>query len=47
MIRELSPGLAKIAKNELNENPNQVPNDLMNIKEWISKQPHLKARTGW
>ncbi|XP_045458934.1 alpha-tocopherol transfer protein-like [Melitaea cinxia] len=45
MIRELSPGLAKIAKNELNENPNQVPNDLMNIKEWISKQPHLKART--
>ncbi|CAH2104811.1 unnamed protein product [Euphydryas editha] len=45
MIRELSPELAKIAKNELNENPNQVPNDLENLKEWISKQPHLKART--
>ncbi|XP_023953649.1 uncharacterized protein LOC112057396 [Bicyclus anynana] len=45
MIRKLSPELAKIAKNELNENPNQVAEDLRHIREWISKQPHLKART--
>ena len=46
MIRELTPELAKIAKKELNENPKQVPSDLQHLKEWISKQPHLKARTG-
>lgn len=46
MIRELTPELAKIAKEELNENTNQIPNDLQHLKEWISKQPHLKARTG-
>lgn len=46
MIRELSPELAKIAKNELNENPKQIEADLRNLKEWILKQPHLKARTG-
>ncbi|XP_050361886.1 uncharacterized protein LOC126781107 [Nymphalis io] len=45
MIRELSPELAKIAKNELNENPTQVASDLQNLKEWISKQSHLRART--
>ncbi|CAH0726591.1 unnamed protein product, partial [Brenthis ino] len=45
MIRELSPELAKIAKDELNENPKQIKADLQNLKEWISKQPHLKART--
>jgi hypothetical protein len=46
MIRELPPDLAKIAKQELNENCNDIQNDLHQIKEWISKQPHLKARTG-
>ncbi|CAK1603324.1 unnamed protein product [Parnassius mnemosyne] len=45
MIRELSPELAKVAKNELNENPKQTPDDIKYLKEWISKQPHLKART--
>ncbi|XP_075992126.1 alpha-tocopherol transfer protein-like [Anticarsia gemmatalis] len=45
MIRELSPELAKIAKDELNENPKTVPTDLQHLKEWISKQPHLRART--
>lgn len=46
MIRELPIELAKIAKNELNENPKQIEADLKNLKEWILKQPHLKARTG-
>lgn len=45
MIPELSPELAKIAKDELNENPKQTKEDLDNLKDWISKQPHLKART--
>lgn len=46
MARELSPELAKIAKDELNENPKQLNDDLNYLKDWISKQPHLKARTG-
>lgn len=46
MIRPLTPELAKIAKDELNENPNQVASDLQHLKDWISKQPHLRARTG-
>lgn len=46
MIRDLPPDLAKIAKEELNEKPAQTINDVQHLKEWISKQPHLKARTG-
>ncbi|KAL4715172.1 hypothetical protein ACJJTC_012219 [Scirpophaga incertulas] len=45
MIRELSAELAEIAKEQLNENPKQIQSDLIQIKEWIYKQPHLKART--
>ncbi|KAL0849061.1 hypothetical protein ABMA28_013423 [Loxostege sticticalis] len=45
MVRELTPELAQIAKEELNENPKQIKDDLQHIKEWLSKQPHLKART--
>lgn len=46
MVRELPPDLAKIAKDELNEKPNLTNNDVQHLKEWISKQPHLRARTG-
>lgn len=45
-IRQLSQELANIAKNELCEDKNRLQDDLHSIKEWISKQPHLKARTG-
>nr|XP_032530072.1 alpha-tocopherol transfer protein-like [Danaus plexippus plexippus]XP_032530073.1 alpha-tocopherol transfer protein-like [Danaus plexippus plexippus] len=45
MVRELTPELSAIAKKDLNEHPKQLANDLTNLKEWISKQPHLKART--
>lgn len=45
MIRELTPELAEIAKKELNENPKQIANDLQHLKDWLAKQPHLKART--
>lgn len=46
MIRELSPELAKIAAEELNEKPGQIKDDVQYLKEWLAKQPHLKARTG-
>lgn len=44
--RELPAVLAERAKNELNEDPNRLKDDLQSIKDWIAKQPHLRARTG-
>uniref|UniRef100_A0A1B0C811 CRAL-TRIO domain-containing protein n=1 Tax=Lutzomyia longipalpis TaxID=7200 RepID=A0A1B0C811_LUTLO len=44
-VRELSPELAKLAKEELNEVPERIEKDLEALKEWIQKQPHLRART--
>ncbi|XP_026326271.1 alpha-tocopherol transfer protein-like isoform X2 [Hyposmocoma kahamanoa] len=44
-VRPLPPVLAERAKNELNEDPNRLQNDLQSLKEWIAKQPHLRART--
>ncbi len=34
--------LDKRAKENLNEDPRNVKNDVKAIKEWMSKQPHLK-----
>ncbi|XP_049866600.1 uncharacterized protein LOC126367214 [Pectinophora gossypiella] len=45
MIRQLPPELEKVAREELNENPKRLQDDLQHLKEWIAKQPHLKART--
>lgn len=45
-IRELSPELAKKARDELFEDPKRIPQDLQAIKSWIVKQPHLNARMG-
>ena len=45
-IRELSPELAKKAKDELFEDPKRIPQDLQMIKDWIAKQPHLNVRIG-
>ncbi|VVC91866.1 unnamed protein product [Leptidea sinapis] len=44
-IRPLIPELAEKARLELNEDPKRIESDLQHLKEWISKQPHLKART--
>ncbi len=34
--------LAKLAKDELDEVPERQESDIKAVKEWISKQPHLK-----
>lgn len=43
-IRPLSPALEKIAKDELNEDPSQIPQMLEQFREWIRKSPHLRSR---
>ncbi|XP_046386007.1 alpha-tocopherol transfer protein-like [Ischnura elegans] len=44
-IRPLSEELQEIAKTQLNEDPKRIEDDLKHIKEWLSKQPHITART--
>lgn len=45
-VRPLTPALEKMAREDLNEDPKRLKDDLQSIKEWLAKQPHLKARTG-
>lgn len=45
-IRPLPQELIEKAKIEINEDPNRVHEDIQYIKDWLKKQPHLKARTG-
>lgn len=44
-IRPLCPELAAKAEKELFEVPSRVPEDLQALKDWLAKQPHIKART--
>ena len=34
--------LAKIAKDEVNEEPERLAEDLQGVKDWLEKQPHLQ-----
>lgn len=45
MIRPLPPDLQIIAETELNEKPEQIHENIAIIREWILKQPHLRAPT--
>ena len=45
-IRLLSAELEIIARQELNEDTNRIESDLQALKDWLTKQTHLKARTG-
>jgi hypothetical protein len=45
-VRELSKELQEVAIKEINEDPKRIESDLAYIKEWLSKQQHLNARTG-
>ncbi|XP_049794187.1 alpha-tocopherol transfer protein-like [Schistocerca nitens] len=42
--RELSPELLARAQKELNEDPKRRDQDIQHIKDWLKKQPHIKAR---
>lgn len=44
-IRHISPELAKIAKDELNEVPERIDEDIIALRTWLQKQNHLKSRT--
>lgn len=45
-IRPLSKALAKKAQEELNEKPEEIDEHIKELRNWIRRQPHLKARTG-
>lgn len=45
-IRRLPKELQEKAEKELNEVPTRIQEDLDNIKQWISKQPHLQIKRG-
>lgn len=44
-IRVLSSDLAKIAREELNEVPERIEDDLNTLRTWINQCPYLTART--
>lgn len=45
-IRPLSKALAKKAQEELNEKPEEIDDRVKELRIWIQRQPHLKARAG-
>ncbi|CAH0726594.1 unnamed protein product, partial [Brenthis ino] len=45
LVRPLTPALAEKARIELNEDPKRLEEGIRHLKQWILKQPHLRART--
>lgn len=45
-VRPLAPALAEKARIELGEEPEILEENIRHLKQWILKQPHLRARTG-
>ena len=46
LVRPLNPELKSKAEVELNETSKKLEDGIKHLKEWISKQPHLRARIG-
>lgn len=44
-IRPLTPALAALSAEELNETPERLADDLLALKAWIKQSPHLRVRT--
>jgi len=44
-IRPLSPALALLSEEELNETPERLQSDLIALKQWIKQSAHLRGRT--
>nr|ATY51959.1 CRAL-TRIO domain-containing protein [Bicyclus anynana] len=44
-VRPLPPALAEKARIELGEDPKRLEENIWQMKQWVSKQPHLRART--
>lgn len=45
-VRPLPPALQKIARDELNEVPEDVKKNIEYLRDWINKHPHVKCGTG-
>ncbi|KAG8226437.1 hypothetical protein J437_LFUL015105 [Ladona fulva] len=43
-IRPLPKDLEEVSKRELFEDPKRLGSDIQHIKEWLKKQPHIRAR---
>ncbi|CAH0726590.1 unnamed protein product, partial [Brenthis ino] len=43
MIRPLPKALQEKAEKELFEKPNRIPSDILALREWLKKQPHLQS----
>lgn len=44
-MRPLCAELSKIAREELNETPDRIAQDLVILREWLKQQTHIKARS--
>lgn len=42
-VRPLPKPLQKKAEKEVNEDPKRVAADIIALREWLSKQPHLES----
>jgi hypothetical protein len=43
-IRPLNEELQRVAREQLNEDPEEIEECMRKFKDWISKSPHLRAR---
>jgi hypothetical protein len=44
-IRPINADLQRVAKEQLFEDPAQIPEMIRQMREWLKKSPHLRSRT--